>query len=178
MEQDIIFNQKKEIARNTIHVKQEIHGFKCEVYEADECLTPYGEESGHSLFLEPVEKRLLIVRSTQENMHASEGDILNSTENSDLFLRVFEDDIYPRGSKIKVYMHDGKYKQLEIRDNVKNEGTYVIHQQLVPLNNTVEDTDYNAGLNIPEEPEVEYCDDEGVQESEGLVSSRPLGNNL
>ena len=159
MKQDLLFTQKRIVAQRTIEIKTQIHGFDCEVETPVELLTPYGEESGHIKFNEPEPVKLLISNSTQQNMLTS-SELLNSTENADLYLVVFEDNVFPRNTRVKVFMQGNKYRQLQIRDNIKNEGTFVIHQELVPCNNTVDTTDPNIGLNI------------SVEETKGI------GNNL
>jgi hypothetical protein len=148
MEQQILFTQKKIVAQNTLKMKTEVHGFLCEVQTPIKLLTSYGEESGHVEYNEPYQQKFLITNSTQENMKAT-SELLNSVENQDLYLMVFEEDILPRNTRIKVFMQGSSYRQLEVRDNIKNEGTFVIHQLLAPCNNTVDETDPNIGLNIP-----------------------------
>lgn len=159
MKQDLLFTQKRIVAQRTIEIKTEIHGFDCEVETPKGFLSVYGEESGHIEFNLAKNSRLLISNSTQQNMMTS-SELLNSTENSELYLVVFEENVLPRNTRIKVFMQNNSYRQLQIRDNIKNEGTFVIHQELVPCNNTVDTTDPNIGLNI------------SVEKTEGI------GNNL
>lgn len=148
MEQDILFNQKRAVAQASLAIKVKVHGFNCEIETPVEFLTSYGEESGHIEYNSPKPSRVLITNSTQRNMKTS-NDLLNSTENPDLYLVMFEDDVLPRDTRIKVYMQNNSFRQLQIRDNFKNEGTFVVHQQLVPCINTVDTTDPNISLNIP-----------------------------
>jgi len=154
MDPNYLFSQKRIVAKNTLAIKVQIHGLNCEVEIPDDYLSTYGEESGHIVYKPyPDLKRVLISNSTQQNMKAT-ADILNSTENNDLYLVMFEDDILPRNSRLKIYMQDGNYRQLQVRDNIKNEGTFVIHQELVPCINTVDETPPEVGNNIlPEQPE-------------------------
>ena len=193
MNPDYLFNQKRIVAKNTLAIKVQVHGLNCEVEVPDNYLSPYGEESGRILYHKVKEPtRVIIVNSTQETMKASSKE-LSSTENPDLYLVMFEDDILPRNSRIKIFMQNGSYRQLKVQDNMKNEGTFIIQQQLVPCVNTVDGTDPNVGRNIPLEESISEETGEVItlqteyfkgavlsfnEEVEVSVTRQPIGNNL
>ena len=178
MEQELLFNQKKAIAKNSLAIKTQVHGLRCEVEIPTSFESSYGEDSGHITY-KPIDTptKVVVVNSTQETMKTLDNP-LSSTENPDIYISMFEDDILPRNSRIKIYMQDNSYRQLKIGDNLKNEGTFVVYQKLVPCINTVDDTDPNIGNNLEEELPVTVP----VSGTTGIIKSakksKPVGNNL